>query len=35
MTIEENVILKQFTTFKCGGPAKYFAEPENCEGEGT
>ncbi len=31
MTIEENVILKQFTTFKCGGPAKYFAEPEKPE----
>ena len=29
MMIEENVILKQFTTFKCGGPARYFAEPES------
>ena len=31
MNIEENVILKQFTTFKCGGPARYFAEPATVE----
>lgn len=31
MTLEENVILKQFTTFKCGGPARYFAEPASSE----
>lgn len=24
--IEKNVVLKPYTTFKCGGPAKYFAE---------
>lgn len=27
--IEENVILKPYTTFKCGGPAKFFAEPSS------
>ena len=26
--IQDNVSLKQFTTFRCGGPAKLFAEPE-------
>lgn len=29
--IKENVILKPYTTFKCGGPAKYFSEPTNEE----
>ena len=31
MQIEENVILKEFTTFKCGGPARYFARPSSVE----
>ncbi len=29
--LKEGVILKPYTTFKCGGPAKYFAEPSNEE----
>ena len=29
--ISEGVILKPFTTFRCGGPAKYFAEPSSEE----
>ena len=29
--IKETVILKPYTTFKCGGPAKYFAEPSSEE----
>ena len=31
MNLEEGVILKPYTTFKCGGPAKYFAEPSSSE----
>lgn len=31
MKIEQNVILAQFTTFKIGGPAKFFVEVENEE----
>lgn len=27
--IEKNIVLKPYTTFKCGGPAKYFAEPSS------
>ena len=27
--IQKDVSLRQFTTFKCGGPAKYFAEPSS------
>ena len=27
--ISEGVILKPYTTFRCGGPAKYFAEPSS------
>ena len=29
--IQRDVSLRQFTTFKCGGPAKYFAEPSSEE----
>lgn len=29
--ISEGVLLKPYTTFKCGGPAKYFAEPSSVE----
>ncbi len=29
--IQRDIPLKQFTTFKCGGPAKYFAEPSSEE----
>lgn len=29
--IQRDVILKPFTTFRCGGPAKYFAEPSSEE----
>ena len=29
--ISEGVILKPYTTFRCGGPAKYFAEPSSEE----
>lgn len=29
MTIQENIILSQYTTFKIGGPARYFCSIEN------
>ena len=29
--IQRDVSLRQFTTFKCGGPARYFAEPSSEE----
>lgn len=31
MEIRENIVLKPYTTFKAGGPAKYFAEPSSVE----
>lgn len=29
--VKENVMLSSYSTFKCGGPAKYFAEPSSEE----
>lgn len=31
MQIKENISLKEFTTYRIGGPARYFAEPESIE----
>lgn len=31
LDIKENVILKPYTTFKAGGPARYYAEPSSTE----
>jgi len=31
INIQENIILASYTTFKIGGPAKYFAEIANEE----
>jgi len=32
MKIQEMILLKDYSTFKIGGPAKYFAEVETLEG---
>jgi len=32
LNIRENVILKNYTTMRCGGPARYFAEPSGTDG---
>ena len=31
MNIEKNIELKKYTTFKIGGPAKYFVEVKTIE----